>query len=352
MFYAFHISSPLKGHWTISHLSPEPPALTQAMSCAFSTPKNHDPLKPKAALWEGPDDVNTPQGSSWGKQGLHTWTWMCWWVPVPRCGPNHILFFLSTWACWAVLRRVVEKSGIDVEQCAGLLTQVSEMGMGTLTGITRWAVAFVLCSVSNKNQVYVLGTMQRTWLVIASTALCTAFYRLARLLCLNNCTKEESITYRFYSSKGCFLSAPSSLDLGGHWSIALLAGRLDRVTEGLGFIFSFNFSLILWSVSSIRLFRSYDHQYFGKNIQIVIMVWIRPFLIISIDFDVLILSVQDNDLNLVLFRKQIHVQIGSRCVSFNSVPFKMFLTADVWLWREIAKTDAFCFKSKKQKLFI
>lgn len=188
--------------------------------------------------------------------------------------------------------------------------------------------------------------------MIANTALQTAFNRLACLLCLNNCTKEESIPYRFYRSKGCFLSAPSSHDLGGHWSIAPLAGRLDRVTQGLAFIFSFNFSLVLWSVCSIKLLRSYNHQYFGRNIQIAIVVWIGPLLIISIDFDVLILSFQDTDLNLILFRKQIHVQIGSRCVSFNFVPSKMFLTADVWLWWEIAKTDAFCFKSKKQKLFI
>lgn len=82
------------------------------------------------------------------------------------------------------------------------------------------------------------------------------------------------------------------------------------------------------------------------------MVWIRPFLIISIQFNVLILSFQDTDLNLILFRKQIRVQIGSRCDSFHFVPFKMFLTADVWVWWEIAERDAFWFKSKKQKLLI
>lgn len=53
----------------------------------------------------------------------------------------------------------------------------------------------------------------------------------------------------------------------------------------------------------MKLFRSYNHQYFGKNIETVIMVWMRPFLIISIDFDVLILSFQDTDLNLILFSK-------------------------------------------------
>lgn len=56
-------------------------------------------------------------------------------------------------------------------------------------------------SVSNKNLVYVLRAMQRTQLVIANTVLRTAFYRLARLLCLNNCTKEESITIDFIAVK-------------------------------------------------------------------------------------------------------------------------------------------------------
>lgn len=74
LFYAFHIPSTLKGHLTASHLSPEPPGLTQPMSCAFSTPKNHDHLKPQAALREGPDDLKIHQGSSWGKQGLCMWT--------------------------------------------------------------------------------------------------------------------------------------------------------------------------------------------------------------------------------------------------------------------------------------
>lgn len=108
LFYAFHISSTLKGRLTASHLSPEPRGLTQPMRCGFSTPKNHDHLKPLAALWAGPDDLKIPQGSSWGWQGLCMWTWMWCWAPVPCCGPDHILFILSTWACWAVLGRVVK----------------------------------------------------------------------------------------------------------------------------------------------------------------------------------------------------------------------------------------------------
>lgn len=50
------------------------------------------------------------------------------------------------------------------------------------------------------------------------------FYRLVYLLCLNNCTEEQLITYRFYRDTVCFLSGPSSHDLGGCSSIAPLTG--------------------------------------------------------------------------------------------------------------------------------
>lgn len=59
------------------------------------------------------------------------------------------------------------------------------------------------------------------------------------------------------------------------------------------------------------------------------MIRVRPLLIISVKFNVLILSFQDPGLNFVLFRKQIHVQIGSRCDSLHFVFFKIFLTTDV-----------------------
>lgn len=98
-----------------------------------------------------------------GKQGLYMWIWVWWWVPVPCCGPNcNLLLLLSTWAHCAVLRKVVEKSGIETEQCTHLLTWVSKIGMVTMTGTPYWAIAFVLCWESNKNLVYVLGTVQRT----------------------------------------------------------------------------------------------------------------------------------------------------------------------------------------------
>lgn len=252
LFYGFHISSALKGHLRASYLSPEPPGLTQPMSCAFVTPKNHNHLKPKAALWEGPDDLRYPKAQAGGSRACacgHEWG------GGSQC---HVVAPVTSSSSSA--HEPVEEGGGEEWNCSGAMCtpaySVSEMGVVTLSGITCWAVAYVLCSVSNKSLLYVLGTMQRTELVIANTALQTAFYSLTCLLCLNKCTKEESITCRFYRSKGCFLSAPSNHDLGEPWSIAPLAGRLGRVTEGLAIIFSFNFSLILWSVSSIEIFRS------------------------------------------------------------------------------------------------